>query len=185
MRSGPAASTPMPPAFDTAITSAEFDDAQLIAAWKIGYSMPRSWVMRVFISASSTLLPLDEGMRPAGQLRERAVEHLVLRLRQAAAERRVALGRRADESDVGAPPGARQRQPHAAPVARMRVATHEAATRESRDHAAHLSLVDAGRLRELHERHRLFRRAEQRERAPFPQADAELAPIAQLCAARE
>ena len=39
----------MPPAFDTAVTSAEFDDAQLIAAWKIGCSMPSSAVMRVFI----------------------------------------------------------------------------------------------------------------------------------------
>jgi hypothetical protein len=48
MRSGPAASTPMPPAFDTAMTSAELDDAQLIAAWKIGTSMPSSSVMRVF-----------------------------------------------------------------------------------------------------------------------------------------
>ena len=38
----------MPPAFDTAITSGAFDDAQLIAAWKIGCSMPRSSVMRVF-----------------------------------------------------------------------------------------------------------------------------------------
>ena len=38
----------MPPAFDTAITSAEFDDAQLIAAWKMGYWIPSSSVMRVF-----------------------------------------------------------------------------------------------------------------------------------------
>jgi hypothetical protein len=47
-RIGPAPSTPMPPAFDTAMTSGALDDAQLMAAWKIGCSMPRSSVMRVF-----------------------------------------------------------------------------------------------------------------------------------------
>src|SRR5438132_14321363 len=62
MRSGPAASTPMPPAFDTAVTSAELDDAQLIAAWKIGCSMPSSAVILVFTAASSfgRLLALDD-----------------------------------------------------------------------------------------------------------------------------
>jgi hypothetical protein len=35
-RIGPAAMTPSPPAFDTATTSGALDEAQLIAAWKIG-----------------------------------------------------------------------------------------------------------------------------------------------------
>ena len=49
-RIGPAAITPMPPALDTAMTSGALEEAQLIAAWKIGCSIPRSSVMRVFIS---------------------------------------------------------------------------------------------------------------------------------------
>ena len=52
-------------------------------------------------------------------------------------------------------------------------------------HAAHLALVDAGGARELVERQRLARRAEQRDGAPLPQADAELAAVAQLGAARQ
>jgi hypothetical protein len=49
-RIGPAASTPSPPAFETATTSGALEDAQLIAAWKIGCSMPSSCVILVFIS---------------------------------------------------------------------------------------------------------------------------------------
>src|SRR5919204_1567778 len=187
MRSGPAASTPMPPAFDTAMTSAELDEAQLIAAWKIGYSMPSRSVMRVFTWPPSfhQFFSLDELARLAGELGERPIEHLVLGLRQAAAERGVAFRRRAYQALVDALAELAQREPHAPPVARMRSAQHDAALRQARHHPAHLALVDAGRCCELHERHRLVRRAEQRAGAPFPQAHAELAPVAQLRAARE
>src|SRR2546426_11179693 len=112
MRSGPAASTPMPPAFDTAMTSAEFEDAQLIAAWKLGCSMPRSAVIRVFTAASSfeRLLDVNQRARLAGDFRERLLEHLHLALREAIADHLVALGCRADQSLIDAPPELAQRE---------------------------------------------------------------------------
>src|SRR3954463_5680353 len=82
-RIGPAARTPIPPAFETAMMSGAFDDAQLIAAWNIGCSMPSSSVMRVFMQSSFPFLRLDEAARLAGELGKGAVEDLALLLRQA------------------------------------------------------------------------------------------------------
>src|SRR3954464_3433989 len=100
-RMGPAARIPMPPALDTAITSGAFEEAQLMAAWKIGRSMPSSSVILVFSGGSSFGRPLAVGevARTECELGQRLVEHAPLLGRQAATERFVALGRRADQPD--------------------------------------------------------------------------------------
>ena len=84
-------------------------------------------------------------------------------------------------------PLSRRAQTEANPpsIPRVRRAQYHTPPREPRHHAAHLALVDAGGAREVAERERLLRGAEERDRAPFPQAHAELAPVAQLRAARQ
>src|SRR6185436_20484490 len=52
------------------------------------------------------------------------------------------------------------------------------APRQSRNDAAHLSFVDTRGTRELVQRLRLGRAAEQGHGAPFPEADAEFAAVA-------
>src|SRR5207245_912383 len=81
-----------PPAFDTAMISGAFDDAQLIAAWKIGCSMPRSSVMRVLISS---FFALDELACLSGKLRQDGFKSLSLLRRQASVEGLVAFVGRA------------------------------------------------------------------------------------------
>src|ERR1700694_5803115 len=181
-RIGPAASTPIPPAFDTAMISAAFDDAQLMAAWKIGCSMPRSSVIRVFISS---FFALDELARLAGKLRKHGFKNLSFLRRQASVERLVTLGGRADQSLVEPAPALAERELHAARVARVGRALHHPAPGEPRYDAAHLALVDAGGMREVVERKRLGRRAQQRDRAPPPPGGRGFAPVTPPRAARE
>ena len=123
--SGPAASTPSPPAFDTAMISGAFDDAQLIAAWKIGCSMPSSSVMRVFTSAPS--LAVDQLARLAGELGQHAVR--TLRSRSSVRQLLNASSRSAAapiRSCVELAPGLAQREPHAARVVGVGRAQHAA-----------------------------------------------------------
>src|SRR3954465_5995934 len=186
-RMGPAARIPMPPAFDTAITSGALEEAQLMAAWKIGSSMPSSSVILVFNGWSSfgRLLPVDEVARAERELGQRLVEHAPLLRRQAATERFVALGRRSDQPHVKLAAGFAEAETDAAAVDRVGLAQHDPTRREPGHDAAHLALVDAGSARELVQRQRLGGGAEQCDAAPFPQAHAELAPVAQLGAARQ
>src|SRR5712664_715040 len=104
------------------------------------------------------LLNENPGLRC--ELAERAVEHLLFPLRQAAPERRVALRGGADEAVVEAPAGPAQREPHAARVAGIGLARNDTALRQPRDHAAHLALVDARGMRQVVEGKRLGHRAE-------------------------
>src|SRR3954464_2351770 len=164
-RIGPAAMTPIPPAFDTAITSGALDDAQLMAAWKIGCSMPRSSVMRVFI-----LFLLDELACLAGELRQRFLEDELLVGSKATPERRIALGGGFDQAGVNLAARLAQREVNAASVLRIRVSHHELALREAGDHSAHLALVDAGGVRKMLERQWLGAGAEERDGPPFPKA---------------
>src|SRR6266849_5995005 len=106
-RIGPAAITPIPPAFDTATINGAFDDAQLIAAWKIGCSMPRSSVMRVLIS---TFFALDELACLSGKLRQDGFKNLSFLRRQASVEGLVAFGGRADQPLVEPPSGLAERE---------------------------------------------------------------------------
>src|SRR5688572_5494607 len=133
-RIGPAPSTPRPPAFDTATTSGALDEAQLIAAWKIGCSMPSSSVMRVFIASFLLFLVLDQLARLAGQLGQYTLENGLLAGGKAVAQRRVTLGRRADQPAVELAPALAQAQVHAAAVLVVRVAHDELASRQSGDH---------------------------------------------------
>src|SRR3954453_13104188 len=74
---------------------------------------------------------------------------------------------------------------HAAPILRIGIAHDELAFREPGHYAAHLALVDARGVRKMIERERLGHPAEERNGPPLPKAHAELAPVAQLRAARE
>src|SRR5436853_445630 len=134
-----------------------FDDAQLIAAWKIGCSMPRSSVMRVLISS---FFALDELARLASKLRQDGFENLPFLRRQAGVERPVALGCSADQPVVEPPSGLAERELHAARIARVGCALHQPPPGEPGNNAAHLALVDAGGVCQVIERQRLGDRAE-------------------------
>ena len=174
----------MPPAFDTAITSGALDEAQLIAAWKIGCSMPSSSVMRVFTSALSR----SRSARAPGRRawRGRCRRHVLLVAESGNRGTRVALARRRGSgrrTACGRCCVRVRRTPRPSPGCASR-STMRRLARPDTTRLIWLLSMPAARARWPSDS-ASSRRAEQRDRAPLPQADAELAPVAQLGAARE